>query len=163
MKKIIALILALVSLISFASCAQKPYEAAAKSFSANGMTVKLTEAFKPVSMAGYAAVYEARDAVVYVSNQKTSDFEDVENMSLRKYIEFFCESNKDRFECKISVDGDIFFVEYSAKPDNVTYKYLAAFYESNGVYSRVEFVAEDKNYEAYRPYFINWAKTVTFA
>ena len=164
MKKIIALMLALVALLSFVSCGQKPYESTAKSFSANGMTIKLTEAFKSVSMAGYAAVYEASETVVYVSNQQMSEFDKVKEMSLEKYVGFFRDSNKSKTPSETKTDGDVIYIEYSSTGEgNVVYKYLTAFFEGNGVYVRVEFVAEDKNYEEYRPYFINWAKTVTFA
>ena len=162
MKKIIALILALVALLSFASCAGKAYSEAAKNFSNGGMTITLTNAFEKIEMAGCAAVYTSKDAVVYVYNQPKSEFDDVKDMSIRKYLEFFCETNKEKYEIDISAEGDIFFVEYSSASDKATYKYLSAFFESDKKYVRVEFVAEEKNYAEYRPYFINWAKTVTF-
>ena len=162
MKKIIALTLAFIAILSFAACAAKVYEANAKSFTDNGMTITLTSAFEKIDMEGYSAVYTSSDAVVYVYEQSKSEFDKVEDMSIRKYLEFFCEANKSKYEIDISSSGDLFFVEYSATSDNVTFKYLTAFFENGENYIRAEFVSEDKNYEEYRPHFLNWAKTVTF-
>ena len=162
MKKIIALILALVAILSFASCAKKAYEADPKSFTAGNMTIELTEKFEKVDLSGYAAVYATKDAVVYVSNQKASEFKKINGMTLEKYIELFIETNKSKNLGEKKTDGELQFVEYTSVSENVTYKYLTAFFESNGVYVRVEFAAEEQKYEEYRPYFISWAKNVTF-
>ena len=67
MKKILALVLALVTLLSCVSCfGGKVYEAAPADFSADGMNITLTKAFKKAKIDGYTAAFDSKAVAVFL-------------------------------------------------------------------------------------------------
>jgi len=165
MKRIISLIIVVCALFALVSCGdKKAYEADAKSFSSNGINITLTEAFKETPNESYTAVYDSNEAAVFVLKENFSSFKN-ENMSLDKYTEFFVEANKDKAPSAVSKENGFPMTEYSFKNEelNKTYKYMTVMLEGTDAYWCVQFVCEESVYEEYKPYFINWAKTVTFA
>ncbi len=166
MKKTLSLIIAVCALFTLVSCGgKKAYEADAKSFSSKGMTIELTEAFEETSMEGYSVVYNSNEVAVYIIKEPFEVFEETENMSFEKYTEFLLESNKDKSPTQVSKENGFASMEYSYKNDETdkNYKYFTAIFEGPDAYWCVQFVCEENVSEEYMPYFINWAKTVTFA
>lgn len=165
MKRIIALIISACALLTLFSCSgKKVYEEKEKSFTSNGITIKLTEAFSEISQEGYTAVYDSSEAAVFLLKENFTSFKN-EDMSLEKYAGFVLESNKDKAPTPISVEHGFSSFEYSFKNEETgkTYKYLTALFEGSDAYWCVQFTCESEKYEEYKPYFISWAKTVAFA
>ena len=72
MKKLLAVLILAASLISMVSCGGKVYEADAKEFTSNGLTITLTEAFVEKEQAGYTVCYDSKSVAVIVLKESFS-------------------------------------------------------------------------------------------
>jgi len=165
MKRIISLIIVVCALFALVSCGdKKAYEADTKSFSKSGITLTLTEAFEEGSKEGYAAFYSSDDVLVFMLKETFDSFTN-KKLTLAKYAEFVKEANEDKSPSDVINENGLTYLEYSVKnaASGKTYKYFTAVFEGTDAFWCVQFVCFESAYAEYKPYFINWAKTVTFA
>ena len=160
MKKILSLALALVMLVTFASCG----EANPKNFSAQGMTVTLTDAFKENTQAGYTVCYESSDVAVFILKESFSIQPGVENLTLDEYAELVRQSNASRSPSAITKQDGFHSMEYTFlnEQENQTYSYFCTMFKGTDAFWLVQFACKEGDYDSYKDTFLGWAKTVTF-
>ena len=165
MKKILALVLALVTLLSCVSCfGGKVYEAAPADFSADDLTITLTKAFKKAKIDGYTAAFDSKAVAVFVLKESAAIFGDLADMSQREYAELLRQANATKNPGALKTEDGVLLFEYSfLNPDeNVTYKYLTTVHKSDDAFWMVQLATREADYDEHRPYMLQWAKSVTF-
>ena len=160
MKKIVSLFLALVMLVAFASCGT----AAPKTFSAQGMSLTLTSAFKENTQAGYTVCYESSKVAVFILKESFSLQPGLENLMLDEYAELVRQSNASKSPSAIEKQDGFHSMEYDFlnEKENQTYSYFCSMFKGPDAFWLVQFACKDGDYDAYRDTFMDWAKTVTF-
>ena len=160
MKKIISCLLAVLILFSFAACAT----GAEKEFTSNGMTLTLTDEFRETTYEGYTVCYESKDVAVFVLKESFSLQAGLGDMSIDDYAELVYKANASKSPSDISKEDGLISFEYSFlnEQENQTYSYYSAMYKGTDAFWLVQFACKEDLYEAKRPTFIEWAKTVTF-
>lgn len=164
-KRITGFGLLLCMLLSFAACGTDVRTAEAKTFTCEGMSVTLTKGFRKKSASGFTAGYNSRQAGVLVLREAFTSITDGSSLTLEDYAQLVLSNNQER----VSIDGGIrqsdglTYMEYVATSDNREYGYLVTMFKGPDAFWLVQFFCKNSEYTEYRPYFINWAKTVTFS
>ena len=165
MKKILALVLALVTLLSCVSCfGGKVYEAAPADFSADGMNITLTKAFKKAKIDGYTAAFDSKAVAVFVLKESAAMFGDMADMSQREYAELLRQANASKNPDALKTEEGVLLFEYSFynPAEKQTYKYFTTVHKSDDAFWMVQFASVEANYEEHRPYMLQWAKSINF-
>ena len=159
MKKILSLVLTLVMLVTFASCG----EANPKNFSAQGMTVTLTDAFKENTQAGYTVCYESSEVAVFILKESFSLQAGVENLTLDEYADLVRQSNASKSPTEIAKQDGFYTMEYNFlnESENQTYSYYCTMFKGTDAFWLVQFACKEGDYASYKETFLNWAKTIT--
>ncbi len=165
MKKIIVLLVALLMVLSCVSCGKGVLDTPAKEFSVDGLTITLTESFKAQSTKDYVAYFEAPgNVVIFVLKEAFSEGTNVENLTLEEYVDavYLTHIGKDPDDI-ITID-ELPVMEYSDENTQFkeTYRFFTVMFKGPDAFWSVQFSCLESEYEAYRPHFIEWAKTVTF-
>ena len=159
MKKIVALCLALGLLLCFTSCAPKSLlEADCDVYTVKGMSITLPEVFEEVDYTWVTASYHTPEVTVFVVREVAAD------MTLAEYAQAVYEVNEYREPSAIADVEGLTTMEYSFyEPAGMkTVCYFATMFEGPDAFWLIQFSCDEGDYETYRPYFIEWAKTVTF-
>lgn len=173
MKKLIALLLALVTVFSFASCVKgAAKDADEKVFKTKDFSITLTEAFKQNRTNAYAGHFEAADAEVFIIKEARADFpEEKQNMPLydQKGIqEYYAElvwRNHLKMEGLTAPTYDdkngLICLEFTEMKDTgVSEKVFCSMYQNNDAYWTAQFRCAEADYETYKPLFIKWAQSI---
>lgn len=163
MKKIALSVLSVCMLLSLSACFffGKAYEADEKVFTAEGISLTLTEAFDEAEEDGFYLCYGARDAAFFGEKILFSDEEGLEDYSLNEYAELLYEYIEDEQTAPLAYDGSIPVIEYTATGDDGTeYAYYTAVYKGVDAFWYLQWTCETEVYEEYKPYFVNWARLV---
>lgn len=164
MKKTIALLLAVLSLLSLTSCAAQVYKASPKTFTQNGMSMTLTEAFTPVHNEGYTVCYDSSSVAVFVNRDLKTEKQIANKMSLIEYATLTAAQDASKSPTRPEPMDRFMIYEYTAVgADGKEYTYFTVLCEANVAFWEVQFVCAKKVYGEYKPYFIEWAKSITFA
>lgn len=168
MKKIISILLVFIVASFCVSCSfSKAYEGKPKDFTTEELTITLTDEFMKMSTfaAGFTAAYGASDVTLLISKETFADLGIDDSYSAVDYAWAVHDSYTldDLTDVYTTEDGLVCF-EYSATGDegNV-FKYFAVCYKSADAFWLLQFATDEPFYDTYLPYFISWAKTVTFA
>jgi hypothetical protein len=159
MKKIVALCLVLGLLFSFSACGPKSIlEADHDVYTIKGMSITLPEVFEEASYTWATIVYHTPEVTIFVLREVAAD------MTLPEYAQAVYEANAYRSPSAIAhVEGlttmEYTFVDPAGK---ATICYFSAMLEGPDAFWLIQFSCDEEDYETYRPYFIEWAKTVTF-
>jgi uncharacterized membrane protein YgcG len=132
-----------------------------KEFSKAGMTITLTDDFLDKDMVAYAAYYESPTALVCVTKEDFSIFEQAgisTDISLAEYADLVMEANKHDTAFK-EKDGLTCFEFDSAKSGH-NYSYFVAVFRGSDAYWVVQFGCDAESYNALSEDFIKWAKSV---
>lgn len=157
--------LLLCMLLSFAACGTDIRTAEAKTFTCEGMSVTLTKGFRKKSVSGFTVGYNSGQAGVLALREAFTSITDGASMSLEDYAQLVLNNNRQR----VSIDDGIkqsdglTYMEYIATSDNREYSYFVTMFKGSDAFWLVQFFCKSTEYTEYRPYFINWAKTVTFS
>lgn len=163
MKKILALVLALITLLSCVSCiGVKVYEAEATEFSSQGLTLTLTKAFKKADVQGYTVAYDSAAVAVFALKESFSLMAGMSDMSVDDYAELLREANAARDPGAIQTEEGVLFFEYSFynEEEKTTFKYFTTVHKGDDAFWMVQFATREGVYDEYRPYLLQWAKTV---
>mgnify|MGYP002669826190 CR=1 FL=1 len=133
-----------------------------KVFSAEGMQITLTEAFSKSEMEGYTACFDSREVAVFVLKEPFSLGEGLNELSLDDYAQMVLEANSSKSADRIEEIEGRPFMEYAFYNSDTKeeYTYLAAMYKGPDAFWMVQFSCRTGQYEQYRPFFLEWAKTV---
>ncbi len=161
-KRFLTGILSVASLLLLVSCsATNVKEANEKVFTSDGMHITLTEGFKEKEMEGYTACYDSPEIAVFTLKE-TGD--NITTMTVLDYAQLVLSANASKSPKNIETIDGIPSMEYTYTNEttNVEYQYLTFMYKAADAFWLVQFTCKTEDYEADKPYFINWAKTVTF-
>ncbi len=163
MKRVIALVLAAITLLAFVSCTGgKVYDAKEKVFKKDNFEITLTERFKESEAEGFTIAYESKDVVVAALNEKFTLLEGLGDMGIKAYAELVRTQNILKSPSEVTVDGDIASFEHTYKDNDegVTYKYYSVMIKGEDGFWLVQFVCNTEKYEEHKPYFVEWAKSI---
>ena len=160
MKKIIALLIAAVMVLSLAGCGLFPKE---KAFGVNEMLITLTDAFTEADFEGYTKAFDSTNMAVFVLRDDKAAFNGIE-ISLEEYAALTKAANADRGPGEIkNEDGLVFFdYDYYGNDGTTIYSYLTAMFESDEAFWLVQFACDQTKWEKQRPEMIQYAQSVTF-
>lgn len=161
MKKIVSLLLAVLFMLLLVSCTKKE---TAKEFSSNGLTVTLTDAFVEKSYAGYTACYESADVGVFALREAFSLQEGLGDLTVEEYAELVRTANASRNPSQVKKENGLTVIEYSFlnEQENQTYKYYTVAFKTDDAFWLVQFASKAADYDAKKPLFADWAKSVKF-
>lgn len=165
MKKVVSLLMTAVFLFALTGCSSKKiYEKEAKTFSASGMEIILTEGFKEADFEGYTACYDSSEVAIFTLKEEFSLAEGFEDLTLEEYSDLLYQANADYSPDPITEIEGIPCMEYTFlnEEEDVTFRYLTTLFKAPDAFWLIQFTCEEDCYEEYKPYFIDWAKTVTF-
>lgn len=162
MKKCLLLCLSLLLVVTMSACAlfTDPKTAEAKDFSLDGLTITLTEAFRDLEVEGAAGGYQARDCALFLIKDPVEKLENGEQLTLEGYAELV--KSKNNIDVEIQTEDSLTYFERTATVDGDEFSYYSVVYRASDAFWLLQFTCETKEYEEYRPYFVNWAKSVTF-
>ena len=162
MKKILALCLSAILLVSLFGCAGSSAE---KAFSKDGFEITLTGAFKETTMEGYFVCYDSKNAAVFVVKEDFTLFDNAADMTANDYAKLVKTANASRNPSSIKTSGGIPSFEYTFEntQENTTYHYYTTFFKGNDAFWMVQFASKDSEYAEQKENFENWVKTVKVA
>ena len=130
-----------------------------KTFTQDGFSITLTEAFDLVEDDTFDICLESWDAAVLVTKDAFADYEGLEQYTLREFgeetIYLF-----DLQDTKLQSSGELLFFEYEGSDGRDVYCYLAVVFKGDDGFWTVQFGCEDNDYDEYRGLFLDWATTV---
>lgn len=128
----------------------------------SGVKMTLTDAFVDTNLAGFNFTYGCDDVAVFGFADEFSLMEGLEDYSIKKYGELSIANNN--FNSEVKKENGVIYYEYDSyvADEGATYCYLAAMYKSEDAFWTVTFAVAEEQYEEYKPYFIEWAKSVEF-
>lgn len=176
MKKIIALLVTLLTVLSLSACNMLPalgtylalsqpvYKADEEVFKADGLEITLTEAFTETDMEGFTACYDSSEVAVFVLKEDYASIPQLSDLSLEEYADLVHEANADRSPDAITETDGLTSMEYEFynEDDSTNYKYFSTMFKGEDAFWLVQFAVDADDYEEYKPYFIEWAKSVKF-
>lgn len=162
MKKILALFIAAVCiLVSACGCAFADEKVADKTFSKAGMSITLTDEFVEKDRVSYAACYDSQNVAIFVIKEEFSIVEDLKDYAVEEYANLVIQNNGLENCEVVNDDGLIYFIhDYVSNGKN--YKYFDVVLKSNDAFWMFQFSCENDNFDALRPNFVKWVKSVSF-
>jgi hypothetical protein len=157
---IVGIIIGLVGSIgSFLNLSTKP-----KTFSDEGMSITLTEAFIVADYEGYTTCYDSTNVAVFVIKEEFSLMEGFEDYTLAQYGELVTGNNGlDASALKKSNNLLYFTYDYKVPDLDQTYEYYAFMYKGKDAFWLVQFATLEENVEYYLDDIFAWADSVEFA
>ena len=172
MKRFLSVFLAIVFMVSFVGCDDigseydseydvKDYLAPDKTFEFEGLKITLTEAFRVDE--------QSDESVWYESYGETSVAIDVfdfigTDVSLDEFVSAIIKeyTHTGGFEniSEVKAEDDFLYFDYDCEMFGFEFKYMEAFYMSNGCLWTVYFMCDIEDYDTLHEYFIKWAKSV---
>ena len=162
---IYCIVLAIVFAVSFAVPFLLDSAGVPETFTYGEMSITLTDDFSEKSYEGYSACYESYNAIVMVTKDYSSYFEDFETYTLKQYAEDTIAYNDfdDSVTLKEEDSLTYFEYEYTDEETGDIYSYFVPMYKSNDAFWFFQFSSYKEDYESYREQFIEWAKSVEFS
>ena len=158
MKKILALVLAAVMLLSLGACGAKDMEFAVKE-----LKITLTDAFKESEFEGYDKCFDSSKVAVFVLREDKSKLGEL-TITLEQYANLVYSANVNRDPKQVKQEDGIWCFEYEIKneTDGAVYHYYTAMYESDAAFWIVQFAARESEWTAIKPDILKYAKSVHF-
>jgi hypothetical protein len=165
MKKVVSVLLVFAVLLALSSCALigKVYDKEAAEFSSNGLKITLTEAFSETTVENYTVCFASKSVLVLGLKEAFSIQEGLADLTLNEYAALVRQSNSEKSPTEISKENGLTSFEYSFlnTEENKTYRYFTVMYKGSDAFWTVQLACEESAYEEYKPYMIEWAKSVT--
>ncbi len=166
MKKILTVLILTAILLSAVGCMgnQKVYEADAKDFTSNGMTVTLTEAFRETEQQGYTVCYDSNAVAVFALKEAFSLQAGISDWTLEYYADLVKQSNAAHSPSDPVAVGDRMVMEYTFYNPNtdITYHYYTCMYKGSDAFWLIQFACDVTQIDEYREHMISWADSVRF-
>ena len=155
MKRIATLCLAVLLLsLCFVGCSTSP-----KTFTAEGMSITLTNRFSKLSYAGFTAVYGASDVAVFALKE---EFTLVGDYTLDEYAALVIDVNGLEGVTASTKDGLTSFL-YERENDGVNYTYFATVHKTQDAFWLIQFAVESKDYAKKEADILEYAKSISFS
>ncbi len=138
-------------------------DVAGKIFSADGMSITLTDEFKKTSFDTYNIVIASEEVVVFGLKEDFSLFEGFEGYSTKEYAELVIQNNELEATEVTESDGSTCFTYDLVNPqDSTDYLYYAYTFKTDDAFWLVQFLLEAENSEKYNDAIKGWVSTITF-
>ena len=161
-----AIVCTLLLVAVLAGCgSSNPFDASAKTFSDEGMTITLTDDFSKRSVDGYTVCYTTDTALVVALHETKDQFAaGVEDITLEQYAELLMQANSDKDPVAgDDIDGNpTLLYNYYNKDRDLEYRYLTVLYQADDGFWMVQFASEKDDFDTYEPSFVEAAKSVSF-
>lgn len=133
-----------------------------KDYSADGMSITLTNQFKEVDSDVFVACYETPAVSVMTMKEEFELEEGFGNLTLEEYGEGLIMYNEQSARSELMEDGDLLYFIYDDIFDHKYYTWVTYVYKSDDAFWYVDFVTLKEDAEAYREAISEWARTVRF-
>ena len=131
-------------------------------FSAEGMSITLTDDFRETSYESFTACYESRKIAVFALKESFSLMTGLEDYTLRQYAELVAKNNGIA-KSDLKTDGDlIYFVRDAVNVDGVEYHYISYLYRGPDAFWLIQFATKEKDIGEYRDDIHTYARSVVF-
>jgi hypothetical protein len=89
--------------------------------------------------------------------------EGLADLTVDEYAALVHQSNSEKSPTEISKENGLTSFEYSFlnTEENKIYRYFTVMYKGSDAFWTVQLACEESAYEEYKPYMIEWAKSVT--
>ncbi len=133
-----------------------------KDFSADGMTITLTDEFKPFDTDRYTVAYESKTIAVYALKESFSAVQVLEAYTLDQYAELLIQANKKEDSEVKKADGLTYYEYEYTSSDNQTYHYFTYVYKTDDAFWVVQFATPKKLTAENERIIEDFAKSVEF-
>ena len=134
-----------------------------KTFTANGMSITLTKAFKETQMQGFTNCYDSADVAVFALKEEFTLMEGFEKYTLEQYADLVIQNNNLSEAVVKKENGLTGFQHEWVNPDTQdTCRYISFVYKTEDAFWLVQFATLKENADARMEDITQWAKTVTF-
>lgn len=168
MKRTFATIVCTLLLVAvLAGCgSSNPFDAAAKTFSNEGMQITLTSDFSKQSADGYTMCYAADTAIVLTLHETSDQFAaaGIEDVTLDDYAELVTQANsKYNPVAGEDINGNpTLLYDFHNDEQDADYRYLTVMYQVDDGFWLVQFASAKDDFDTYEPSFVEAAKSVSF-
>ncbi len=166
MKKALISITALLVLctLCLTSCnLLDPTKMPEKTFTKEGISFTLTEAFFETSVSEYTVAYDSTGIAVWALREEFSLLEGFEDYTLEQYANLLLDAN-DMKDKPLNEEDGLMWYEYDFENTqaNTTYHYYTFVYKADDAFWMVQFACTVSNVEKYEDAIMGYAKKVTF-
>ena len=151
-RNLIALLLCAVMLLT-CGCSAK-----AKTFTASGMTIELTEDFTEKDMLGFTAVYQSEDVFVFALKEEFDILGD--EMNVDEYAELVLEANQ--MDADVEHEGEHTYFTFDKTVSGKDMTYTAVLYKGEDAYWMIQFACLSKDYDKLEDTIFGYANSVEF-
>ncbi len=144
------------------SGADDPASAQPKTFSSQGMQITLNEDFSKDVLDSFTACYSSNDAAVLALKEEFTLMAGLENYTLEQYGQLVLQTNG-MTDFQLQTQDGITFFEYESETDQGTFYYLSTLHKGPDAFWMVQFACDVADADDYVPYFLEWAKSISFA
>ena len=142
--------------------ADDPADAEPKTFTAEGMSITLNENFSKDAVDMFTACYSSGETAVLALKESFSLMDGLENYTLEQYGQLVLQTNG-MTDFQLQTQDGITFFEYESETDQGTFYYLSTLHKGPDAFWMVQFACDVADADDYLPYFLQWAKSISFA
>ena len=161
MKKILSLFLCIATVISLCACTDI-LSSDKRIYSTEEFSINMPDGFEEKTDIGYDAFYVKDDVYVWAIKDPFSAFDGSVEWTIGEYADLIYTSNSQHFPGQVYTEEGLTLMEYTVfnSSKNKTFTYLTSMYKGSDAFWTVQLVCEKDDFEEYKPYFIEWAKTI---
>lgn len=135
-----------------------------KTFSADKMTITLTDEFRKTNMENFTVVYDSKAVAVFALKEEFILVDGFADYTLEQYADLVIQANNLSSVQIKTVDGLTGFqYDVTKSETNETYRFFTYVYKTNDAFWCVQFATQTKNVEAYESQITQWAKSIAFS
>ena len=139
---------------------KKPVE---KTFTANGLTIVLTNEFGEVDVPQRTAAFASEKVAVYALRESFELADWLEGLSLSEYGDIVMENNgKPGLQLKTEKGLTYFEYDFNNTAVNEEYRYYTFLYKANDAFWVIQFVTQVSDTDEFFNRIITWASSVSF-
>lgn len=138
-----------------------------ETFTANGMTITLTDDFTEIDLDEFDAAWESWDVAVVVLEEPfdtlTEVMDDPATATVREFAELHRDSNGKTAQIETRDGLTRYCYEWTDTDSGTTYRYYTYLYKSDDAFWMVQFWLDAEDAAEYQDVIPQWAQSVTFA
>lgn len=133
-----------------------------KDFTAEGMTITLTNRFARANVPGFLVSYVSDYAAIHALREDFSGDKRFDGLTAEEYAALIAQGNE-QLRTAPKTDGGLCYYEYEYQDsEDKPISYLVAVYKGPDAFWVVNFAAEQESYAALRQTILQWAHSVRF-
>ena len=135
-----------------------------KKFSADEMSITLTDDFSQSHGGKYIACFDSKKVSVFVNKEAFDPEMGSEHMSIEEFGNMVIDNNVIKTAGLKEKDGLTYFINDNANPGtNSVFEYYTFIYKTDTDFWIFQFSAPKKEVDKFSPMFFTWAKSVEFS